>query len=92
MNIAFIQFASGGTARTRAEITALGRAEFEGQLEAEETLESFLYASPPGTPWPCGPDPESWATLCEAIEVSPQIKPGIEMALAASRHRYLAML
>lgn len=91
MNIAFVEFTAAGTLRTRAEITPLDRAAFSVSLGADERLESFLYASPPGVPWPCGPTPDEWRALCAAMAEHPAIKPGIEAALAASRHRFLAM-
>lgn len=90
MNVAFVEYRSGAVIRTRAALTPLGRPEFEATLGEDETLESFLYASPPGPTWPCGPTAESWRHLCEAAAADPTLREGLEAALAGSRHRFLA--
>lgn len=90
MNIAFTESAdASGITRTRASLTALDRPSFAGALPAGERLESFLYASPPGVPWPCGPTPEQWALVCDAIARTPELGAAVEATLAASRHRFL---
>jgi hypothetical protein len=92
MNIAFIEtLGPNGITTTRATLTDLSREGAEESLIGpSEQMESFLYASTSGPPWPCGPSPEDWNYLCQAALADPRLRRAIEAALAASRHRFLA--
>ena len=90
MNIAFVTFQADGTTRTRCSLTPEDRAGFASKLASGETLESFLYESPPGPDMPCGPSGAEWQRLCEFLRGDPELQAAVEQALAASRHRFLA--
>ena len=93
LNIAFIGTAApaGGATTVTAALTSLNREALEATFGAAEKLESFLYASPPGPAWPCGPDPADWEYLCELALADNRLRRTLEAALAATHHRAVTL-